>query len=136
MCRIVKSRERLPVQRDKFPDGEPFVPKRKRPPTKAASHFPVCLGSRLIPANRNDRDLPTQDRRRWRRSRLANTGSALPMFLRRQITVGVEYESCHERRWMRDYTTREKLKITAGAVASLVIVGWVVVLAIAFLSAR
>jgi hypothetical protein len=37
---------------------------------------------------------------------------------------------------MRDYTTREKLKITAGAVASLVIVGWAVVLAIAFLSAR
>jgi hypothetical protein len=37
---------------------------------------------------------------------------------------------------MRYYTTREKLKITAGAVASLVIVGWVVVLAIAFLSAR
>ena len=39
-------------------------------------------------------------------------------------------------RRMRDYTTREKLKITAGAVASLVIVGWAVVLAIAFLSAR
>ena len=37
---------------------------------------------------------------------------------------------------MRDYTAREKLKITAGAVASLVIVGWAVVLAIAFLSAR
>ncbi len=37
---------------------------------------------------------------------------------------------------MREYTTREKLKITAGAVASLVIVGWVFVLAIAFLSVR
>jgi hypothetical protein len=37
---------------------------------------------------------------------------------------------------MRDYTTKEKAKITAGAVTSLVIVGWVVVLALAFLSAR
>jgi hypothetical protein len=35
---------------------------------------------------------------------------------------------------MRGYTTREKLKITAGAVASLVIVGWIVVLAVSFLS--
>jgi hypothetical protein len=33
---------------------------------------------------------------------------------------------------MPDYTARKKLKITAGAVASLVIVGWAVVLAIAF----
>jgi hypothetical protein len=32
--------------------------------------------------------------------------------------------------------TKEKAKITAGAVASLVIVGWLVALAIAFLSAR
>lgn len=37
---------------------------------------------------------------------------------------------------MRAYTAKEKLKITAGAVASLVIVGWVVVLAIVFLSVR
>jgi len=37
---------------------------------------------------------------------------------------------------MREYTTREKLKITAGAVASLVIVGRAVVLAIVFLSVR
>jgi hypothetical protein len=37
---------------------------------------------------------------------------------------------------MRPYTPKEKLKITAGAVASLVIVGWAVVLALAFLSAR
>lgn len=39
---------------------------------------------------------------------------------------------------MRDYSTtwKEKAKITAGAVASLVIVGWVVVLALAILSAR
>jgi hypothetical protein len=37
---------------------------------------------------------------------------------------------------MRAYTAKEKAKITAGAVASLVIVGWLVVLAIAFLSAR
>jgi hypothetical protein len=37
---------------------------------------------------------------------------------------------------MRPYTMKEKLKITAGAVASLVIVGWVVVLAIVFMSVR
>jgi hypothetical protein len=37
---------------------------------------------------------------------------------------------------MRAYTFKEKAKITAGAVAALVIVGWVVVLAIAFLSVR
>jgi hypothetical protein len=33
---------------------------------------------------------------------------------------------------MPDYTAREKLKITAGAVASLVIAGWAVIPAIAF----
>jgi hypothetical protein len=37
---------------------------------------------------------------------------------------------------MRGYTKREKAKITAGAVASLVIVGWLIVLAIVFLSVR
>lgn len=37
---------------------------------------------------------------------------------------------------MRPYSMREKAKITAGAVASLVIVAWLVVLAIAFLSMR
>jgi hypothetical protein len=37
---------------------------------------------------------------------------------------------------MRGYTTKEKTRITAGAVASLVIVGWLLVLALAFLSAR
>jgi hypothetical protein len=36
----------------------------------------------------------------------------------------------------RPYTFKEKAKITAGAVASLVIVGWMVVLAIVFLSVR
>lgn len=36
---------------------------------------------------------------------------------------------------MRDYTTREKLKITAGAISALVIVAWLAVLTIAFLSA-
>jgi hypothetical protein len=36
----------------------------------------------------------------------------------------------------RPYTTREKARITAGAIASLVIVGWLVVLAIVFLSVR
>jgi len=33
------------------------------------------------------------------------------------------------------YTFKERAKITAGAVAALVIVGWMVVLALAFLSA-
>jgi hypothetical protein len=37
---------------------------------------------------------------------------------------------------MRGYTTKEKAKITAGAVAALVIVGWLAVLSIAFLSSR
>jgi len=37
---------------------------------------------------------------------------------------------------MPDYTAKEKRRITAGAVVSLVIVGWIVVLAIAFLAAR
>lgn len=37
---------------------------------------------------------------------------------------------------MRGYTTKEKLKITAGAVASIVIVGWLFFLAIAILAAR
>ena len=35
---------------------------------------------------------------------------------------------------MRSTTTKQKLEITAGAAASLVIVGWIVVLAIAFLA--
>ena len=35
----------------------------------------------------------------------------------------------------RPYTSKEMAKIAAGAVASLVIVGWLVVLAIVFLSA-
>jgi hypothetical protein len=37
---------------------------------------------------------------------------------------------------MKPYTTREKLNMTSGAVTSLVIVAWVVVLAIVFLSVR
>jgi len=37
---------------------------------------------------------------------------------------------------MHDYTTKEKLKVTAGAVTALIIVGWLIVLAIASLSAR
>jgi hypothetical protein len=37
---------------------------------------------------------------------------------------------------MRGYTRKEIAKITAGAVAALVVTGWLVVLAIAFLSAR
>jgi hypothetical protein len=36
---------------------------------------------------------------------------------------------------MRPYTAKEKAKITAGAVASLIIVGWIVVVALGFLSA-
>jgi hypothetical protein len=35
---------------------------------------------------------------------------------------------------MRGYSTKEKAKITAGAITSLVIVAWLLVLAIAFLS--
>ena len=38
-------------------------------------------------------------------------------------------------RRMRDYTVREKLKITAGAISALVIVAWLAVLTIAFLAA-
>jgi hypothetical protein len=37
---------------------------------------------------------------------------------------------------MRPYTAKEKAKITAGAVASLVVVGWLAVLAIVILSVR
>jgi hypothetical protein len=37
---------------------------------------------------------------------------------------------------MRPYTTKKKIKITAGAVTSLIIVGWAMVIAIGFLSAR
>jgi hypothetical protein len=37
---------------------------------------------------------------------------------------------------MRAYTFSEKARITAGAVAALVIVGWLLVLAIAFLAVR
>jgi hypothetical protein len=37
---------------------------------------------------------------------------------------------------MRGYTAKEKVKITAGAVAALVITGWLVMLALALLSAR
>jgi hypothetical protein len=36
---------------------------------------------------------------------------------------------------MRGYTLQEKAKITAGAVAALVIVAWLVVIALALLSA-
>jgi hypothetical protein len=35
---------------------------------------------------------------------------------------------------MRGYTTKEKARIAAGTIASVVIVGWLVFLAIAFLS--
>jgi hypothetical protein len=36
---------------------------------------------------------------------------------------------------MRDYTTGERLKITAGAISALVIVAWLAVLTMAFLAA-
>jgi hypothetical protein len=36
----------------------------------------------------------------------------------------------------RPYTLKEMAKITAGAVSSLVIVGWIMVLAVVFMSAR
>jgi len=35
---------------------------------------------------------------------------------------------------MRPYTTKEKAKITAGAVCSLIIVGWLALFALAILS--
>ena len=35
---------------------------------------------------------------------------------------------------MRDYTFKEKAKITAGAIAALVIVGWFAVFALALMS--
>jgi hypothetical protein len=37
---------------------------------------------------------------------------------------------------MHETTTKQKLRITAGAICALVIVGWLVALAIASLSAR
>jgi hypothetical protein len=37
---------------------------------------------------------------------------------------------------MRSYNPKEKAKITAGAVAAMVITGWLFLLALAFLSAR
>jgi hypothetical protein len=37
---------------------------------------------------------------------------------------------------MRAHTTKEKAKIIAGAVAALVVTGWLLLLALAFLSAR
>jgi hypothetical protein len=37
---------------------------------------------------------------------------------------------------MRPYTAKEKAKITAGALVSLVVVGWLAVLAIVILSVR
>jgi hypothetical protein len=37
---------------------------------------------------------------------------------------------------MRGYTTREKLRITAGAISAIVIVGWLAVLALTLLSTR
>jgi hypothetical protein len=36
--------------------------------------------------------------------------------------------------WMRDYTPKEKARIAAGALTSVVIVGWLIVLAGAFLA--
>jgi hypothetical protein len=37
---------------------------------------------------------------------------------------------------MRDDTFKEKARITAGAVSALIIVGWLVVIALAVMSAR
>ena len=37
---------------------------------------------------------------------------------------------------MREYSWKEKARISVGALTSVVIVGWLVVLALAFLSAR
>jgi hypothetical protein len=40
------------------------------------------------------------------------------------------------RKNMREYTLKEKTKITAGAVAALVIVAWLAIIALALLSGR
>lgn len=37
---------------------------------------------------------------------------------------------------MEPYSAQDKARIAAGAIAALVIVGWILVLAIAFMSAR
>jgi hypothetical protein len=37
---------------------------------------------------------------------------------------------------MRDFTFKEKAKITAGAITALVIVGWFAVIAVAIMAAR
>lgn len=46
------------------------------------------------------------------------------------IVDGAEQETA-----MRDYTLKEKARITAGAVAALVIVGWLAVIAVALMAA-
>jgi len=38
------------------------------------------------------------------------------------------------RQYMRDYTLKEKAKITAGAIAALVIVAWLAIVALGILS--
>lgn len=37
---------------------------------------------------------------------------------------------------MPDYTTQDRLKIAAGAITALIIVGWLLFLALAFLAVR
>jgi hypothetical protein len=50
--------------------------------------------------------------------------SAMVLLLRRSRSIE-----------MRDYTLKEKARITVGAVAALVIVGWLAVIAVALMSA-
>jgi hypothetical protein len=50
--------------------------------------------------------------------------------------VSAKHRSARSSDMDRPTTLKEKARITAGAVASLVIVAWLIVLAIAFLSAR
>jgi hypothetical protein len=50
--------------------------------------------------------------------------SAMVLLLRRSRSIA-----------MRDYTLKEKARITVGAVAALVIVGWLAVIAVALMSA-
>ncbi|WP_074815557.1 MULTISPECIES: hypothetical protein [Bradyrhizobium] len=50
--------------------------------------------------------------------------SAMVLLLRRSRSIAI-----------RDYTLKEKARITVGAVAALVIVGWLAVIAVALMSA-
>ena len=50
------------------------------------------------------------------------------------VTTASSHRPEWARRWMRDYTRKEKVKITAGAVTAVVVLGWLAVFAFALLS--